>query len=100
MGNTNLPNPPPHNRLGNTDYQISIANFKVAQGAAYVNEKQVALDFTLKNLESDLSYQSVNRIMTAHLTYDGVLERIGARAIPYSFAADFDFTDGFAHIIR
>src|SRR5205823_2449599 len=79
---------------GRTDFRLNIRNFKVAQGAAFVNERKVDLDFALKNLDSDLSYQGVTRIMTAHLSYDGVLERPGARSIPYSFASDFDFTRG------
>jgi len=94
MGNTNLPSPPPHDSAGRTDYQLSIEKFKVAQGAAFINERAVNLDFVLKNLNSDLSYQSITRIMTARLSYDGVLERPGARSIPYTFSSDIDFTRG------
>jgi len=31
-GNTNLPNPPPQDETGISDFQLSIDNFKVAQG--------------------------------------------------------------------
>jgi translocation and assembly module TamB len=90
-GNTNLPNPQ-HHDVGKMDYQLSIENFKVAQGTAFVNERQINIDFVMKNLDSELSYQGANRIMTAHVSYDGVLERLADVPIPYSLSSDFDFT--------
>ncbi len=93
-GNTNLPNPPPQNGSPIADYQLSIENFKVAQGIAFVNERRLDVDFVLKNVESDLTYQEVTRIMTAHTSFDGVLELQSQRPIPYSFSADWDFTRG------
>jgi translocation and assembly module TamB len=93
-GNTNLPNPPPRDYSGLSNYQLNIENFTVAQGMAFVNERQIQLDFILRDLASDLSYHSVNRILTAHLSYNGVLQRPGSVAIPYGLAADFDYTRG------
>lgn len=90
-GNTNLPSPIPQAE-GRSDFQLSIENFKVAQGMAFVNERRVDIDFVLKNLDSDLSYQGTNRILTAHVSYDGVLGRPSQLPIPYSLSADFDFT--------
>ena len=90
-GNTNLPGPQPR-EAGKRDFQLSIENFKVAQGNAFVNERQIDIDFVLRNLYSDLSYQGMNRILTAHVSYDGVLNRPSELPIPYSLSSDFDFT--------
>ena len=90
-GNTNLPSPQSR-EAGTTDYQLSIKNFKVAQGVAFINERRLDINFVLKNLDSDLSYQGANRILTAHVSYDGVLERPSELPIPYSLSSDFDFT--------
>jgi translocation and assembly module TamB len=90
-GNTNLPNPKPH-QAGKTDFQLSIENFKVAQGIAFVNERQIDINFVLRNLDSNLSYQGVSRILTAHVSYDGVLERPSQLPIPYTLSSEFDFT--------
>jgi len=93
-GGTNLPSPPPRDESGLAEYQVSIRNFRVASGLAFVNERQFGVDFTLRNLESDLTYQSVNRILSAHTTYDGVLNRTDLAAIPYRLSADVDYTRG------
>lgn len=93
-GNTNLPSPPPSNPSGRAEYELSIRNFRVAQGMALINERQVSVDFTLKNLESILSYQGNTRILTAHTSYDGVLDREGQAPIPYTFSGDADYTRG------
>jgi uncharacterized protein involved in outer membrane biogenesis len=53
MGNTNLPSPPPRDLTGLANFQLSIENLKIAQGEAFVNERQFNLDFLLKNLSSD-----------------------------------------------
>ena len=49
-GNTNLPNPPAQNENGISDFQLSIENFKVAQGQAFINERRLDVDFVLKNV--------------------------------------------------
>ncbi len=90
-GNTNLPSPKPR-EAGKTNFQLSIENFKVAQGIAFVNERQIDINLVLRNLDSNLSYQGVSRILTAHVSYDGVLERPSQLPIPYSLSSDFDFT--------
>jgi len=90
-GNTNIPSPKPH-EAGKTNFQLSIENFKVAQGTAFVNERRVDINFVLRNLESNVSYQGASRILTAHLSYDGVLERSSQLPIPYSLSSDFDYT--------
>src|SRR6185436_2479920 len=93
-GNTNLPNPPAQNENGISDFQLSIENFKVAQGQAFINERRLDVDFVLKNVESDLSYQGATRIMTGHTSFDGLLDVQDQKPIPYSFSADWDFTRG------
>jgi translocation and assembly module TamB len=90
-GNTNLPSPQPRD-AGKMDFQLSIENFKVAQGTAFVNERQIDIDFVVRNLNSNLSYQGASRILTAHVAYDGVLERSSQLPIPYSLSSDFDYT--------
>jgi autotransporter translocation and assembly factor TamB len=50
------------------------------------------MNFVLKNLDSNLSYQGASRILTAHVSYDGVLERPSQLPIPYSLSSDFDYT--------
>lgn len=93
-GNTNLPSPPARTSNPTTDYQVSIANFSIAHGSAFVNEQQIHIDFALRNLESSLSYQGVTRVLTASTSFDGVLDRQELRSIPYRFSADTDFTRG------
>jgi hypothetical protein len=91
MGNTNLPSPPPK-KEGRSDFQISIENFTVAQGTAFVNERRIDIGLVVRNLESELSYQGASRILAARLSYDGVLNRPSHLPIPYSLSSEFDFT--------
>ena len=91
MGNTNLPTPPPQSG-GRSDFQISIENFTIAQGTAFVNERQIDIGLVVRNLQSDLSYKGASRVLTARLSYDGVLNRSSQLPIPYSLSSEFDFT--------
>ncbi len=93
-GKTNFPAPrsrPDEKPLG---FTISIQNFNVVSGSALMNERQVDIDFSLRNLSALLNYHGSREVLESHLRYDGVLDRTDSEkpAIPYSLSADLDYT--------
>src|SRR5262249_35289495 len=76
------------------DFEISIENFNVVNGAAILNERRIDLDLSLTNLAAILNYDGRREVLNAHLSYDGVIDRSpGVRlAIPYTLSADLDYT--------
>src|SRR5262245_30174438 len=92
-GKTNLPVPPGGAKKP-VDFQISIQNFTISGGTAQLNERQVNLDFSLANLAALLNYQSTREVLQADLRYDGTFEHASARPIPYTMAAEMDYTRG------
>lgn len=92
-GKTNLPTPPSQERQP-LNFQISIQNFNVVGGSALINERQIQVDFSVKNLAAALDYQAAREVLRTHLRYDGVFDQSSRnmRPIPYTLAGDFDYT--------
>src|SRR5213594_2413351 len=92
-GKTNLPNPPPR---GDTplNFEVSIANFRIADGSALINDRRIHIDLALAHLASALSYAPATRILSMQLTYDGQLHLDNKPPIPYTMSADLDYTRG------
>jgi translocation and assembly module TamB len=92
-GTTNFPAPKtPQEVLG--DFTISIRNFNIVNGFAILNDQHVDVDLSLTNLTAILNYQDKLQALSAHLRYDGVLDRSpGVKlSIPYTLSADLDYT--------
>ena len=94
QGKTNFPTPPERGPRGSFDFEVAIANFRFIDGAAFLNERRVNIDFVLANLAADLSYRSTTNVLTSHLRYDGQYIRPDNPTIPYTFDADMDYTVG------
>src|SRR5262249_31644806 len=90
---TNLPNPPARQQT-NADFQFSIGTFKIIDGDAFVNERRIKIDFALNHVNSDLSYETVNRILSMQVAYDGSLQLENKVTIPYTLSAKLDYTRG------
>jgi translocation and assembly module TamB len=92
-GKTNFPSPEPRPDQKPLNFQISIENFSLVGGAALLNERRVAIDFSLRNLVSGLKYNSNTQVLSTQLRYDGVLDRSdeGMRSIPYTLNMDSDY---------
>ena len=93
-GKTNFPTPETPIQTKPGDFEISIENFNVVNGAAILNERRIDLDLSLTNLTALLNYDGLREVLNAHLRYDGVVDRSpGVRlAIPYTLSADLDYT--------
>jgi translocation and assembly module TamB len=93
-GKTNFPTPPERGPRGSFDFEVAIDNFRFIEGAAFLNERQISIDFVLANLAAELSYRSTTSVLTSHLRYDGQYIRQDNPTIPYTFDADMDYTVG------
>src|SRR5215475_15236860 len=93
-GKTNFPTPETPIQTKPGDFEISIENFNVVNGAAILNERRIDLDLSLTNLTALLNYDGRREVLNAHLRYDGVVDRSpGVRlAIPYTLSAELDYT--------
>ncbi len=95
-GKTNVPTPPERRDLGPFNFEIAIADFSLRNGSAVLNERRIAMDFSLANLEGILDYSSIREVLGMRLRYDGVLNRSaeGKLNIPYSLSGQMDYTRG------
>jgi translocation and assembly module TamB len=91
-GRTNIPEPA--GRRQPTNFEFSIDNFNIVDGAAILNERRINLDLSLQNLGALLKYHPDREVLEVHMSYDGVVDRAPdvKLAIPYSLSADFDYT--------
>src|SRR5262245_869156 len=88
-GRTNFPTPETQFQHKPLDFQFSIRNFNVVDGAAILNERRIDLDLSLTNLAAILNYHGEREVLETHLRYDGVIDRSpGVKlAIPYTLSA-------------
>src|SRR5262249_21769345 len=90
-GKTNLP--ALERSPTNFDFETSIQNFNILGGSALINERQVQIDLSLKNLAAVLDFQGVRQVLRTHLRYDGIFDHASSnKPIPYTFAGDLDYT--------
>ncbi len=75
-------------------WEVAIARLQIANGLTIVNERQIETDFFVRNLESEMSFQSRTGILSGRLKYDGTYDRTQAASIPYRFEGQMDFTHG------
>lgn len=90
-GRTNIPSPPQVDTRRPFNFRISIDNFRIAGGAAFLNERRVNIDLGLVDVASDISFNGATEILSAHLRYSGNLDRDDRPSIPYSLDADLDY---------
>jgi translocation and assembly module TamB len=93
-GKTNIPSPEGNPGQKPVNFEISIDNFDMIGGSALLKERRINLDFSSRNLAAVLNYKGARQVLESHLRFDGVLDRSseGARSIPYTLAADMDYT--------
>ncbi len=90
-GRTNIPSPPQEDARRPFNFRISIDNFRITDGAAFLNERRVNIDLGLVDLASDIRFNGVTEILSAHLRYTGNLDRDDRPSIPYDLDADLDY---------
>src|SRR4030095_2411111 len=73
-GKTNFPSPEQPANQPN-EFQLSIDNFNIVNGAAILNEQRINLDLSLTNLFALLNYRKDREFIAAHLRYEGLLAR-------------------------
>ena len=93
-GRTNIPSPPSQPGGKPFDFDVSIKNFNVIGGSALLNERRINLNFSTQNVAAVLNYHGPREALETHIRYDGVLDLSshGQRSIPYTLAADADYT--------
>jgi translocation and assembly module TamB len=94
QGRTNLPGPVKLPETSESRLTVAIDSLKVVDGKAIINDRQTKIDFDIKDLASDLRYRAETQTLSARVSYTGSLENPGSFSIPYTFASEFDFTQG------
>src|ERR1051326_1222455 len=76
------------------DFETSIQNFNILAGSALINERQVQIDLSLKNLAAVMDFEGARQVLRTHLRYDGIFDHYSSsmRPIPYTFAGNLDYT--------
>jgi hypothetical protein len=95
-GTTNIPTATAQVPGKPLSFETSIQNFNIIGGSALLNESRININFSARNLASVLNYQASRQVLQTHLRYDGILDRVSEdkRSIPYTIAADMDYTRG------
>jgi translocation and assembly module TamB len=93
-GTTNLPTPPRREPRRDFRFEISIDNFRISEGKAFLNERRIDVDFGVQNLAGALNYLSTTGVLASRITYEGLLERENRRTIPYTLSAQMDYVRG------
>jgi hypothetical protein len=95
-GSTNLEPPPPGPEGEPSSFQLFIGDLVVTDGTMSFDEERVNIDFQLEDFGGSFDYAEATSVLSGHIEYDGAIARQVLGDIPYTLAADFDYTQGTA----
>ena len=90
-GRTNLPVPVKQREVPES-FKMSIDSLKVTGGQAIINDRNINIDFDIKDLVAALNYSGDAQKLSAQIGYTGTLTNPGQFSIPYALSSEFDFT--------